>query len=93
MKVWVTTIQPPGCDAHIFGVHYTWEGAWAKLSMEYYNVHECRGANGKCECDFDIKVPHYHGTAEMPWPENGEVEVGGQVGREIFWTADQVDIE
>lgn len=93
MKVWVTIVQFPPCDAQVFGVHYTWEGAWAKLNIEYCNVNVCKGAGGKCECDFDIKSPHYHGTAEMPPPEKKWVQVGGPEGREIYWVADQFDIE
>jgi hypothetical protein len=93
MKVWVTTVQYVGCDAFVFGVHNTWEGAWAKLNIEFCKVKVCKGAGGKCECDFDIESPHYHGTAEVPPSEKRWVQVGGPVSRKVCWTADQFDIE
>lgn len=92
MKVWVTTVQYPPCEAQVFGVHYTWEGAWAKLNLEFRKVQECRGAGGKCECDFDINSPHYHGIAEELKSEKKWVQVAGP-GKKIYWTADQFNIE
>jgi hypothetical protein len=94
MKVWVTTVQYADCDASVFGVHNTWEGAWAKLNLEFRMVKECRGAGGKCECDFDIKSHHYHGTATEDLPsEKGWVQVGGPVSRKVCWTADEFEVE
>lgn len=93
MKVWVTTVQFPSCDAEVLSVHDTWESAWAKLNIEFCKVDVCKGADGKCECDYDIKSPHYHGTAETPPPDKNWVQVAGPVDRKLFWRVDQFDIE
>jgi hypothetical protein len=95
MKVWVTTVEYRGFSAQVFGVHHTHDSAWANLNLNFRNVKECRGAGGKCECDFDEKIPHFHGTAHtLPRKKKkGCKIVSDPLKGPVYWTLDEFEIE
>ncbi|MGA2092661.1 MAG: hypothetical protein ABSH16_04540 [Sedimentisphaerales bacterium] len=92
MKVWVISIQNPGCDSSVTSVFYTWNSAWANLLLKYRDVIVCDGAKGKCELEHDNNFPHFHGTAKEFPKEKGWVEVDPIKGK-IFWYADEFEVE
>ena len=93
MKLWITTVHPPGCVAHVFGVHRTSAEALAKLKSHYTLVERCGAPDGDCRCEFSHPFPHLHGTAKERLRPPRRSRSGGWMERTVLWTANELELE
>jgi len=93
MRVWVTTVHPPGCISDILGVHAGPEAALAKLRLRYRDVRQCGADSAECRCDFERRLPDLHGTAEEPAAPGGTLAAADLCARRLVWTVHQVSLE
>jgi len=92
MRVWVTTVHPPGCISNLFGVHTAPEAALAKLHLRYRDVRQCSD-DAECRCDFEQQLPAFHGTAQEPATPGRSAQAAGLCPRNLLWTVHEVSVE